>query len=82
VRSGRRPVRVSYTFDPRRSAILLIVGDKAGDNRFGERTAPVADDLCDTNIDCLLRSFRIRPAGPCLASSNPTGAVNTRAGST
>ena len=32
-------------FDPRRTAILLIGGDKTGDNRFYERFIPIADKL-------------------------------------
>ena len=28
-----RPIRVLYAFDPRRTAILLIGGDKTGDDR-------------------------------------------------
>jgi len=51
VQSGGRPLRVFYAFDPRRSAILPIGGDKTGDNRFYERTVPVADDLYDTYIE-------------------------------
>ena len=34
VQSGGRPIRVFYAFDPRRMAILLIGGDKTGDDRF------------------------------------------------
>jgi hypothetical protein len=34
VQSGGRPLRIFYAFDPRRTAILLIGGDKTGDNRF------------------------------------------------
>lgn len=45
VQSGGKPLRVFYAFDPRRSAILLIGGDKTGDKRFYERTVPVADKL-------------------------------------
>jgi len=33
-----RPIRTLYAFDPRRSAILLIGGDKTGDNRCYEST--------------------------------------------
>jgi len=47
VQSGGRPVRVFYAFDPRRSAILLIGGDKTGDKRFYETMIPVADRLYD-----------------------------------
>jgi len=50
VQSGGRPIRVFYAFDPRRSAILLIGGDKTGDNRFYERMIPIADALYDTYI--------------------------------
>jgi hypothetical protein len=47
VQSGGRPLRVFYAFDPRRSAILLIGGDKTGDDRFYERMVPIADQLYD-----------------------------------
>ena len=30
---GGRPFRTLYAFDPRRAAILLLGGDKTGDNR-------------------------------------------------
>ena len=36
VQSGGRPLRVSYSFDPRRQAVLLLGGDKTGDDRFYE----------------------------------------------
>jgi hypothetical protein len=48
--SGGRPLRVFYAFDPRRSAILLIGGDKTGDGRFYERMVPIADQLYDVYI--------------------------------
>ena len=34
VQSGGKPLRGFYAFDPRRTAILLIAGDKTGDDRF------------------------------------------------
>jgi hypothetical protein len=34
----------------RRSAILLIGGDKTGDDRFYERMIPIADQLYDVYI--------------------------------
>ena len=43
VRSGGKPIRVFYAFDPRRTAILLIGGDKTGDYRFYKRFVPFAD---------------------------------------
>ncbi|MBU9698008.1 type II toxin-antitoxin system RelE/ParE family toxin [Rhodobacteraceae bacterium HSP-20] len=39
-----------YAFDPRRSAILLIGGDKTGDDRFYDRMIPIADDLYDQHL--------------------------------
>lgn len=50
VQSGGKPLRVFYAFDPRRSAILLIGGDKTGDKRFYEWMIPVADDLYDEHL--------------------------------
>jgi hypothetical protein len=50
IQSGGKPLRVFYAFDPRRSAILLIGGDKTGDDRFYERMIPVADDLYDVYL--------------------------------
>jgi hypothetical protein len=51
IQSGGRPIRVFYAFDPRRSAILLIGGDKTGDDRFYDRMIPIADGLYDTYIN-------------------------------
>ncbi len=51
VQSGGRPLRIFYAFDPRRSAILLIGGDKTGDKRFYDRMIPVADRLYDVHLD-------------------------------
>ena len=45
VQSGGRPIRIFYAFDPRRTAILLIGGDKTGRERFYESYVPIADDL-------------------------------------
>lgn len=50
IQSGGKPLRVFYAFDPRRSAILLIGGDKTGDDRFYERMIPIADDLYDVYL--------------------------------
>lgn len=45
-----RPYRTLYAFDPRRAAILLIAGDKTGDNRWYEVNVPVADRLYDEHL--------------------------------
>jgi hypothetical protein len=40
-----RPFRVLYAFDPTRTAILLLGGDKTGDERWYEQNVPRADEL-------------------------------------
>ena len=45
VQSGGRPIRIFYAFDHRRFAILLIGGDKTGDDRFYAKMVPLADRL-------------------------------------
>ena len=47
---GGRPFRPLYAFDPRRSAILLIGGDKTGDDRWYELNVPIADRLYDEHL--------------------------------
>jgi len=51
VQSKGKPLRVFYAFDPRRTAILLIGGNKTGDKRFYKRMIPVADRLYDEHIE-------------------------------
>ncbi|HVX83483.1 MAG TPA: type II toxin-antitoxin system RelE/ParE family toxin [Phycisphaerae bacterium] len=46
-----RPLRTFFAFDPRRSAILLIGGDKTGAKRFYDKMIPWADALYDTYLD-------------------------------
>jgi hypothetical protein len=45
-----RPYRVLYAFDPRRSAILLLGGDKTGDDRWYDRMIPKADALYERHL--------------------------------
>jgi hypothetical protein len=51
VQSRGKPIRIFYAFDPRRTAILLIGGDKTGVKRFYEDMIPVADRLYDEYIE-------------------------------
>ncbi len=45
-------LRVLFTFDPRRHAILLVGGDKSGRwNEWYEWAIPAADDLYDVYLD-------------------------------
>lgn len=48
-----RPYRVLYAFDPRRAAILLIGGDKTGNERWYEEHVPLADRLYDEHLAAL-----------------------------
>ncbi|HMO25239.1 MAG TPA: type II toxin-antitoxin system RelE/ParE family toxin [Tepidisphaeraceae bacterium] len=50
-----RPIRTFFAFDPRRTAILLIGGDKTGDDRFYQRMRPIADRLYDDHLKELER---------------------------
>jgi len=50
-----RAFRVFFAFDPRRTAILLIGGDKSGDARFYRRLIPRADRLFQEHLDDLQR---------------------------
>ncbi len=45
-----RPYRVLYAFDPRRVAILLIGGDKTGNDRWYEIFVPQADKIFDAHL--------------------------------
>ena len=46
-----RPYRVLYAFDPRRTAMLLIGGDKTGHNRWYEVYVPLADAIYDRYLE-------------------------------
>jgi len=48
--AGGDPLRVLYAFDSRRTAILLLAGDKTGDNRWYEVNVPVADRLFEHHM--------------------------------
>ena len=48
-----RPFRTLYAFDPRRAAILLIAGDKTGDDRWYDTYIPIADRLYDEHLEQL-----------------------------
>ncbi len=55
VQQSGKPIRVFYAWDRRRICLLLIGGDKTGDNRFYERMVAIADDLYDEHLETLLR---------------------------
>jgi len=43
--AGGRPLRTFYIFDVERAAVLLIGGDKTGDERFYDRMIPIAERI-------------------------------------
>lgn len=45
-----KPYRVLYAFDPRRVAILLMGGNKAGKDRWYEKYIPMADRLYSQHL--------------------------------
>jgi hypothetical protein len=47
------PYRVFYAFDPRRAAILLIGGSKAGNDQFYAKYVPLADRIYDDHLKAL-----------------------------
>ena len=49
-----RPLRTFYAFDPSRTAVLLIGGDKTGDDRFYDVMVPIADKIYDEYLKEIL----------------------------
>jgi len=48
-----QPYRVLYAFDPRRVALLLIGGNKTGDDRWYDKMIPKADRIYSEHIASL-----------------------------
>ena len=46
-----RPYRILYAFDMERNAVLLVGGDKTGDDRFYERAVPTAEALWERYLE-------------------------------
>lgn len=49
------PYRVLYAFDPRRTAILLIGGNKGGNDRWYQEYVPQADRLYEEHLAILVK---------------------------
>jgi hypothetical protein len=54
-----RPFRILYAFDPRRCAILLIGGDKTGNDRWYDNNVSLADRLYDDHLETLQKEGAI-----------------------
>ena len=48
--AGGDPLRILYAYDPRRTALLLLGGDKTGDERWYEVNVPIADRLFEQHL--------------------------------
>lgn len=59
IQSEGRPLRTLYAFDPLRTAVLLIGGDKTGDDRWYESFIPVADRLYEEHLDELRKEGKL-----------------------
>ena len=59
IQHAGRPYRVLYAFDPLRTALLLIGGDKTGDNRWYTVYVPVADRLYDDHLAALRKEGKV-----------------------
>ncbi len=46
-----KPYRILYAFDPRRTAILLIGGDKSNNKLWYETFIPLADKLFQNHLE-------------------------------
>jgi len=57
--SAGRPLRTLYAFNPLRTAILLIGGDKTGDDRWYDTFVPVADRLYEEHLNELRKEGRL-----------------------
>ena len=51
IQHSGKPYRILYAFDPRRVAILLLGGTKAGDDRWYEKSVPEADALYESHLE-------------------------------
>lgn len=60
VQSGGEPYRIFYAFDPRRTAILLLGGNKGGHDRFYEEMIPIADRPYEEYLSEIRREGLIR----------------------
>jgi hypothetical protein len=47
------PLRIIYVFDPRRTVLLLLGGDKTGDARWYDKFVPLAETLYLSHLENL-----------------------------
>ncbi len=54
------PYRILYAFDPLRTAILLIGGNKKGNDRWYEIYIPLADKLYEQHLETLKKEGYVK----------------------
>jgi hypothetical protein len=57
--SAGRPLRTLYAFNPLRTAVLLIAGDKTCDDRWYDKFVPVADRLFEEHLNELKKEGKL-----------------------
>ena len=56
--SNGKPLRTLYAFNPLRTAVLLIGGDKSGDDRWYKTFVPIADKIFAGHLNELRKEGR------------------------
>jgi hypothetical protein len=51
VQCSGRPLRIVYAFDPERQAVLILGGDKTGDDRFYLKMIPRAETIWERYLE-------------------------------
>lgn len=51
IQAQGKPLRALYAFDPRRDAVVLVGGDKTGDERFYKRLIPIAERIWEQYLE-------------------------------
>jgi hypothetical protein len=72
-----RPYRILYAFDPRRVAILLIGGDKTGNDRWYEIYLPIGDKLYTEHLKQLKKERETKDGEELQKTSGKVGPRNT-----
>jgi hypothetical protein len=50
-----KPWRIMFAFDPKQSAIILLGGNKTGDDRWYKKNVPIADKRFTEHLESLRR---------------------------
>ncbi|MBX9723620.1 MAG: type II toxin-antitoxin system RelE/ParE family toxin [Candidatus Obscuribacterales bacterium] len=45
------PIRILFAFDPKKQGVIMLGGDKTGDNRWYQRNIPIAEKLYAAHLE-------------------------------